>query len=363
VGVVGLNPHRGWAGVAHVPALQALPDYEIRAASTSGRLVDDVKTAYGLDLVFDHSAELISRPDIDLVVITVKVPFHRELVTAALDAGKAVYSEWPLGLDLEEATGMTEHARRAGVRTVIGLQNRAAPAIGHVRDLVAKGQLGEILSTTMNVSAMHGSRIEAANAYLADVRNGADLLAVVVGQSVDALNHSLGEWQDLTAVLANRIPELTVIETGERIAKTAPDQAAVIGTLAGGATASVHGRIPAAHDNSFSWEINGSEGYLLVTAPGGSPGMYPLTVHHRAKGDSELRELSIDRPRIGDIPPDSLAYNVALMYSGFAKDLREGTSTVPTFDDAVTRHRMLAAIETAAEAGTRQTHSANRRSE
>ena len=356
VGIVGLNPHRGWAGVAHVPALQALPDYEIRAASTSSRLIDDVKNAYGLDLVFDNSIEMINHAEVDLVVITVKVPFHRELVTAALDAGKTVYSEWPLGLDLDEATGMAEHARRAGVRTVIGLQNRVAPAISHVRDLVTQGLLGEVLSTTMNVSAMRGTQTEQANAYLADVRNGADMLAVVLGQSVDALNYSLGEWQDLTAVLANRITELTVIETGERVDKTAPDQAAVIGTLAGGTTASVHCRSLAAHDNSFSWEINGSEGYLMVTAPGGSPGMYPLTIHHRTKGDSELRELSIDLPRIGDIPPDSLAYNVALMYFRLAKDLREGASTVPSFDDAVTRHRMLTAIETAAEAGTRQTY-------
>lgn len=47
--------------------------------------------------------------------------------------------------------------------------------------------------------------------------------------------------------------------------------------------------------------------------------------------------------------------NVARAYARFARDYREGTHFCPTFDDAVTRHRMLNAIETAATTGQRQT--------
>ena len=42
-------------------------------------------------------------PEVDLVVVTVKVPHHRELVPSALEAGKHVYCEWPLGNGLAEA--------------------------------------------------------------------------------------------------------------------------------------------------------------------------------------------------------------------------------------------------------------------
>jgi predicted dehydrogenase len=358
VGVIGANPHRGWASFAHIPALRALSDYEIRAASTTSDVIEDVKNTYGIDLVFDNNAEMIAHPEVDLVVVAVKVPFHYELVTGALEAGKAVYSEWPLGVDLDEATTMADHARRAGVHTMIGLQNRLTPVISHVREMIAKGEIGEVLSTTMNVSAQSGTDVDQANAYLADIRNGANMLTIALGQSVDALNHSLGEWQDLAAVLANRIPELTVIETGERITKTSHDQAAVIGTLESGATASVHCRNTAAHEDSFHWEINGSDGYLVVTAPGGSPGIFPLTVHYRAKGDSDLRELPIALPQTEGIPAGSPANNVALMYARLAKDLREDTWTVPNFDDAVTRHRTLDAIVTAADTATRQSYQA-----
>ena len=47
--------------------------------------------------------------------------------------------------------------------------------------------------------------------------------------------------------------------------------------------------------------------------------------------------------------------NVAQAYAHFARDYREGTHFCPTFDDAVTRHRMLNAIETAASTGQCQT--------
>jgi hypothetical protein len=55
-------------------------------------------------------------------------------------------------------------------------------------------------------------------------------------------------------------------------------------------------------------------------------------------------------------PAGSPASNVAEMGSRLATDLREGTRTVPDFNDAVVRHGMLAAIEESARTGTRQTY-------
>src|SRR3989475_9002688 len=150
VGLIGVSPVRGWAAAAHIPALQALPNYEIRALSASS--AESARAAgemYGVSAVFSDHEQLVTRPDIDLVAVTVKVPHHRELVSAALAAGKAVYCEWPLGRDLEEARAMAALAAEQGVRTVIGLQARQAPAIAFVRKLLSDGYVGELLSTTM----------------------------------------------------------------------------------------------------------------------------------------------------------------------------------------------------------------------
>src|SRR5580700_1004395 len=99
VGIVGLSAERGWGSTAHIPALRALSDvYEIAGvANTSLASAKSAAAAYDIPCAFECVAELIASPYIDVVIVTVKVPYHREVVTAALGAGKAVYCEWPLG--------------------------------------------------------------------------------------------------------------------------------------------------------------------------------------------------------------------------------------------------------------------------
>src|SRR5207244_9414301 len=130
VGIIGVSPTRGWAATAHIPALRALPNYEIRALSAhsaeSARAAGEV---FGVSAVFSEHEQLVTQPDVDVVAVTVKASHHRELVTAALAAGKAVYCEWPLGRDLDEAQAMATLAAEQRVRTVVGLQARQAPAI------------------------------------------------------------------------------------------------------------------------------------------------------------------------------------------------------------------------------------------
>src|SRR5437016_10363902 len=95
--------------------------------------------AFGVSAVFTDHEQLVIQPDIDVVVVTVKVPHHRELVAAAIAAGKAVYCEWPLGHDLDDARTMAALAAEKRVRTVIGLQARQAPAIEFVQELLRDG--------------------------------------------------------------------------------------------------------------------------------------------------------------------------------------------------------------------------------
>src|SRR5437870_9513378 len=133
VGIIGVSPVRGWAATAHIPALRALPNYEIVALSAhSAESARAAGEAFGVTQVFSHHEQLVTRPDVDVVAVTVKVPHHREVVSAALAAGKAVYCEWPLGRDLDEARAMAALAADQRVRTVVGLQGRKAPAIEFV---------------------------------------------------------------------------------------------------------------------------------------------------------------------------------------------------------------------------------------
>src|SRR5207302_5118576 len=241
IGIIGVNPTWGWAATAHIPALRALPNYEIRAHSArSAESARAAGQAFGVSAVFSDHQQLVMQPDIDLVAVTVKVPHHRELVSAALAAGKAVYCEWPLGTDLDDARAMAELAAEKGVRTVVGLQARQAPAIDFVQQLLRDGYVGEVLSTTMVGLSIPGDVVGRSNAYMLDRANGANLLTVPFGHSLDILNHVLGEFAELSAVSDVRRPLITVEETREQIVKTAADQTAVTGTLPSGAIASIH---------------------------------------------------------------------------------------------------------------------------
>src|SRR3989441_5295748 len=293
VGIIGVSPTRGWAATAHIPALRALPNYEIRALSAhSAEAARAAGEEFGVSAVFSDHEQLVAQPGIDVVAVTVKVPHHRELVSAALAAGKAVYCEWPLGRDLDDARAMAALAAAQGVRTVVGLQARQAPAIEFVQELLRDGYVGEVLSTTMVGLSVPGDVVGQPNAYMLDKTNGANVLTIAVGHSLDILNYVLGEFTDLSAVSALRRPLVTIEETGEQIVKTAADQIAVIGTLTSGAIASIHVREAVAGGTGFLWEINGSAGTLRITADEAQPQIFPLTVAG-AKGGNGLAELVV----------------------------------------------------------------------
>src|SRR5207342_548894 len=358
VGIIGVSPLRGWAATAHIPALRALPNYEIRALSAhSPQAARAAGEVFGVSAVFADHEQLVTQPDIDVVAVTVKVPHHRALVAAALAAGKAVYCEWPLGRDLDDARAMAALAAEHGVRTVVGLQARQAPAIEFVQELLSDGYVGEVLSTTMVGLSVPGDVVGQPNAYMLNQANGANVLTIAVGHSLDTLTYVLGEFADLSAISDLRRPLITIEETGEQIVKTAADQIALIGTLTSGATASIHIREAVAGGTGFLWEINGTEGTLRITADAAVPGIYPLTVAG-AHGRNEPAELAVPAALTQKWPAltnleGAPAYNVGRAYAAFAADMDNGTHTVPDFADAVRRHEAIAAVERSAASGER----------
>lgn len=354
VGIIGANPDRGWAMRGHIPALRALSaDYELTAVSTTRRAsADAARTAFGVARAYDNHAELVNDDAVDVVVIAVKVSEHLELATAALNAGKAVYCEWPLGNGLAEAEAMADLAAQRGVLAVAGLQARAAPAIAYVRDLLAQGYVGDVLSTTLVGSGMNwGATVEAANAYTNDKVNGATMLAIPFGHTVDALAYCLGEPAEVNAITAMRRTSYTIAGTTKTRPMAADDQVLVSGVLEGGATFSAHYRGGASRGTNLLWEINGTRGDLQLTATGGHAQLFELTVR-RGTGVG-LEDLPVP-PTYRSVAPIGVATNLAEAYVRFARDYRDGTSLCPTFADGVIRHRMLHAIETAAATGQRQ---------
>lgn len=359
VGIIGASPDRGWSSDAHIPALRSLPAFTLAAVSTSRReSADAAARAYEVPLAFDNHAELVARPEVDLVTVAVKVPYHHALVSSALDAGKAVYCEWPLGNGSAEAEDLAARAERAGVYAAVGLQARSSPVIRYLRRLLADHFIGRVLSTSVVASGMNwGADIIAPYVYLLDSRNGATMLSIPFGHSIDALCWSLGEFEQLNATMAIRRPEVALAGSDRPVVSDVADQIAIAGTLAGGVPASIHFRGGMARGTNFLWEINGTDGDLQIIGDGGHIQMVPIGLRGARADQHEL--VAMAPPKEYDEAPgiaNGIPANVTRAYARLARDWQTGTRTLPGFADAAMRHRMLDAITRAAETSERQSY-------
>ncbi|WUH99401.1 Gfo/Idh/MocA family oxidoreductase [Spirillospora sp. NBC_00431] len=350
-GIVGANPDRGWAAHAHVPAIEAVPELALTAvATTRAESARAAQARFGADHAFTDAASLARHPDVDLVVVAVKVPAHVELVTAALDAGKNVYCEWPLTRTSAEAAALSEAAESAGVHTAVGLQARFAPAVVRARDLIAGGGIGDVLSATLHSARSKGAAVDvpAWTAYTYDADNGAGLVDVLGGHALDLVQHLLGPVRDLTARTALRLPSHRVAETGEPVTVTAPDQLLAIADLDGGAVVSIH-----LHDGEAALprtrlEISGTTGNLaLVSAPESDPWAAQLQIgrldlYEARPGDASWKPVALEADGMSALP--ARASNVARLYRQLAADLRDGTRTVPDFHEAHAVHTLIERI-------------------
>jgi predicted dehydrogenase len=357
VGIVGVSPDRGFASIAHVPALRALPQYEIAALCTTRQ--DSAERAaryFGIPLAFCDAEKMARHPDVDLVTVSVKVPDHYAPVMASIKARKHVYCEWPLGRDTAEAIRMLEAAQRAGIRHVVGLQGQASPAINYVRDLVAQGYVGRVLAATMIGCAPNwGAAID--RAYQADRASGANLLTITGGHTIDALCYCLGEFRELGAFAVSQRDRIPLEGTGEVVPKNVPDQVVVNGIVGDGAVVSFQIRGGMTRGTHFLFEIHGEAGDLVLTATSrGSMQRQELALQGAQGAGAALAPLPVPGKyrRVPEGVPADSPCNVAQVYAGLAEAIRDGKPASPGFEAAVARHRLLDAITRAAETGTKQ---------
>lgn len=348
VGIVGANPERGWARDAHIPALKHLADdYTIVAVSARTQdIADAAKAAFGADKAFGDSLALARDPDVDLVLVAVKVPEHRAVVLAALAAGKHVYCEWPLGRDVAEAVEMAE-AVGSDSHVMIGLQSLSSPAIRQAAAIVKSGALGTLrMLRVLSPTAGWGVESPAFYAYLQDKRNGATLETIAGGHTLAAIEAVVGRYIEVDARNTILRPAMRIAGTDETVARTCADHMLVLGRHDSGCVSTLE-VVGGAATTPFRFELEGEAGTLRIV--GGHPGGF------------QVGALTVDTDVVAEPAPASAAgalagppHNLAEGYARFAADIRAGTRTVPDFDTAVALSRLLDRIETASDTGMRQ---------
>ena len=106
VGLIGANVGYGWAPRAHLPALAEMPGIELAAVCTAHEeTAAELAAKFGAGMAFHDHREMLRRADLDAVAVLVRVPLHHRLTMDILEAGRHVFTEWPLGANTAEAEG------------------------------------------------------------------------------------------------------------------------------------------------------------------------------------------------------------------------------------------------------------------
>jgi predicted dehydrogenase len=352
LGIIGANIHRGWAPRSHLPAVVASPEFELTAVCTTRQeSAEESRQKFGARLAFDDYRKMLAHPDIDAVVVSLMVPSHYEPTMAALNAGKHVYTEWPLGRTTTEAQEMANLAQAKGVRNIVGLQARFNPGILYTKDLVESGYVGDVMSC--NVSLIWGGVLQWASDLIwqRHFNLGANPLTIGCAHIIDALCFVVGDFSHVSSVVSTQAKEWMEIESKQMVEVTSPDNILVSGKLTNGGVSSVHiASIPWA-GSGYRMEIYGREGALSVSCEG-----YPNTYTVRLQGAREgntLKDLEI--PHKYTFVPEGMPlgepYNVGQIYYHFGQSILSGDNCQPDFNTAVELHRFIDDIREASDQG------------
>jgi predicted dehydrogenase len=350
VGVVGAG---GWACASHLPALAGLAGFEVTAVSTTSQAgADKVAAAYGVPLAFADAGRLAAHPDVDLVVVSVRASGHAKAIRAALQAGKHVLSEWPLGVDAAQAGDLAREAGAAGVVHAVNLQGYQSPDARYVAELVAGGAIGRLESAVLVAAGdpLGGARIAPELEWSTDPAAGTSLLTVMAGHFLAALDRMAGRLVEVSARLPRPYDRVEVGRTGRTVPNGVPAQVLLHGVLDNGATASVTVHGGSGSPDGFLVKLVGSEGTLTVSPT--RPGTYMHWTDWDIRVGGERVTVPGDRRTAPFDPAGGPVANVAAVYQEIARSIAEGRSPQPDFHAAAAHHRVLAAIERAAETGT-----------
>lgn len=141
VGFIGLSA-TGWAASALGPSLlqsSLQSKYNLVAISTTSEESakasaekHSAQTGHVIKPYHGDSSLIAADPDVDLVVVSVKAPKHKQVILPVIEKKKNFFIEWPAGTNLKDTLEIAEAAHRNGVKSIVGLQARNSPVIKKV---------------------------------------------------------------------------------------------------------------------------------------------------------------------------------------------------------------------------------------
>jgi predicted dehydrogenase len=375
----------GWMGKLHTRAYQAVPsvypELGLRPRLVSAADTAEDRAAYARDVLGYAKAstdyrDVLADPEVDVVSICAPTGLHREIGVAAAEAGKPFWIEKPVGRDAKEAGDVAAAAAKAGLVTSVGYNYRHAPAVEHVRELVANGALGRI--TNVRAVFFNGYASEPKGAlswrFIRDLA-GTGALGDLLSHVVDLVQYVLGPIDAVNALTRTVYTErpvlpmgsgthFAVIEDGEMGAVENDDYAAALvrfspDSRAAGAVGTLEAsRIIVGPQCGLGFEIYGTDGSAtwnfeqmnelrVCIGRGGTRSGYTTVL-----GNAHFGDYAHFQPGPGNsMGYDDLKVIEAKKFLAAVAGLEQRNSTV---DDAHHVAEVIAAAAASADSGTWQ---------
>jgi predicted dehydrogenase len=228
----------------------------------------DVAGRFGGEWGTDWRAA-IERPDVDVVVVSTPNAYLCEIGIAALEGGKHVLIEKPMGRDLADAESLAAVAGVSAGRLKIGFNHRYHPALRAAHEIFAKGEIGDAIAIRARYG--HGGRPGYEKEWRGDpaLAGGGELTDQGV-HVLDLMNWFAGAPSEAFAYLSTSVWPIAPLE----------DNAFGLLRYASGCVATLHTSWTQ-WKNLFSFEVFGTEGSVSVDGLGGSYGIERLVVAKR----------------------------------------------------------------------------------
>lgn len=139
----------GCAGIAEksvIPGILAANNAKLLAISSrnAGAKLEDFRNRFSPERAYPSYEELLDNPDIDAVYIPLPNSLHYEWTLKAVQKGKHVLCEKPLGISAEEVSAMKKAADENGVFLMEAFAYRHSPLTRKVKELVESGAIGKV---------------------------------------------------------------------------------------------------------------------------------------------------------------------------------------------------------------------------
>ncbi|KAL5001382.1 hypothetical protein BDV10DRAFT_182615 [Aspergillus recurvatus] len=350
IGIIGLS-QGSWAANAHLPYLQS-PNSKFKIVAVCNSSVESAaKSVRDLSVTgnvktYGNVQDIADDKDIDLIVCATRVDRHYNSILPSLKAGKNVFVEWPLGRNIEEAKELLNVAKQHNVRiAAVGLQGRFDATVETLKDILAEGRIGKVLSTTITSQAGIGGQSELEKqTYLLDRDSGGSLLSIPASHLLDTVQEVLGNFASMQSLLANQRPLVKIVRADgsvleETAKKTAPDHIMIQGTLASGAvfSATVRGGSPFKGTPGLVWSIYGEKGEIRVLGPNAFIELVGTTSIELHDFDNDVVErIEFKKGEFAEFGP--LNRNLARLYDAIAAGDK---SLLCDFEGAVKRHEFI----------------------